>query len=73
MSELIILLLVFFAIGAAYVVFLTVFNRTSNHIRILSVDDFEKQLAATKDAIIIDVRTPREYNKYCIAGAINID
>ena len=68
-----VLLLFVLAVGVAYILFLKLFIRSSKHIQILSVDEFEKQLAATKEAQIIDVRTPREFKKYCIAGAKNID
>ena len=73
MSITVVFLLVFAAVGVGYTVILNVFVRRSKQIHILNEDEFEKQLAATKDALIIDVRTPREYKKYRIAGAINID
>jgi len=68
-----IILLVLAAVGVVYTVVLNVFVRSSKRIQILNVDDFEKQLTATKDAQIIDVRKPFEYNKQRIAGAKNID
>ena len=67
------ILLVFLITGVVYIIFLMIHNRLSKHIQILNVDEFEKQLATTKDALIIDVRTPREYKKHRIAGAISID
>ena len=73
MSIIIILLIVLLAVGVVYIVFLKLFIRSSKHIQILSVDEFEKQLAATKEAQIIDVRTPREFKKHRIADAKNID
>ena len=73
MSIIKIFLLVFLAVGVIYTVFLVLFVRLSKHIQILNVDEFEKQMATTKDAQIIDVRTPREFKKYRIAGAININ
>jgi len=66
-------LLFFAALGVAYVVFIKLFIRSSKHIHSLNTDDFEKHLAATKEALLIDARTPREFKKYRIAGAINID
>lgn len=39
----------------------------------VSVDEFEKQLIATRGAQLIDVRTPAEFAKYRIASAQNID
>ena len=68
-----VLLLFVLTVGVAYIVILKLFIRSSKHIQILSVDEFEKQLAATKEAQIIDVRTPREFKKYRIPGAKNID
>ncbi len=38
----------------------------------LSAKDFESKLDASKDYILIDVRTPREYDKGHIANAVNI-
>ena len=73
MSIIIILLIVFLAVGVVYIVFLKIFIRSSKHIQVLNADEFEKRLAATRDAQIIDVRTPREYRKYRIVGAKNID
>ena len=73
MSIIKILLLVILAVGAAYIVFIKLFIRLSKHIQILNADEFERQLAATKEAQIIDLRTPREFKKYRIAGAKNID
>ena len=56
-----------------YIACLYFFVRLSKHIQILSVDEFDKNLAAMKEAQLIDVRTPREFKKYRIAGAININ
>ncbi|MEI6817680.1 MAG: thioredoxin domain-containing protein [Bacteroidota bacterium] len=39
----------------------------------LSVNDFEAKLNATKDAQLIDVRTPDEYNSGHLKDAINMD
>ena len=59
MSITVVFLLVFVAVGVGYTVVLNVFVRGSKQIHILNEDEFEKQLAATKDALIIDVRTPQ--------------
>ena len=67
------LLSLILATGFIYIVGLYFFVRLSKHIQIQNVDEFEKQMAATKDAQIIDVRTPREFAKYRIADAKNID
>lgn len=40
---------------------------------LLATNDFESKLNATPDAQIIDVRTPGEFNKGYIKGAININ
>ena len=70
----IIFISVFFAVGIIYTVCIIFFVRLSKqHFHILSVDEFEKRLTATKDAQVIDVRTPREFKKYRVAGAKNID
>ena len=42
-------------------------------IQIISVDEFEKQLIATKGEQLIDVRTPQEFEKYRIKSAKNIN
>jgi len=42
-------------------------------VQTISVDDFEKQLLATKAEQLIDVRTPQEFAKYHIQSAQNID
>ena len=67
------LLSLILAASFIYIVCLYLFVRLSKHIQILSVDEFEKQLAVMKEAQLIDVRTPREFKKYRIAGAKNID
>jgi len=46
---------------------------SSHQIQNLSVDEFEKQLIATKGEQLIDVRTPQEFEKYRIPSAINMD
>ena len=42
-------------------------------VQTVGVDDFEKQLLATKAEQLIDVRTPQEFAKYHIQSAKNID
>jgi rhodanese-related sulfurtransferase len=42
-------------------------------IKVLTVNEFEKQIKATKNLQLIDVRTPQEFEKNHIKGAINID
>jgi thioredoxin len=39
----------------------------------LEANEFEKQLLETKNAIILDVRTPEEYANGFISNAVNID
>ena len=39
----------------------------------VSVDEFEKQLLATKSEQLIDVRTPQEFENHRIIGAKNIN
>ena len=73
MSILKITLLITLLVGVGYVIFLKLFVRLSKHIQILNVDEFENHLKITKDAQLIDVRTPREFEKHHIAGAKNID
>jgi rhodanese-related sulfurtransferase len=46
---------------------------SSNPIQTISVNEFEKQLIATKGEQLIDVRTPQEFEKYRIKSAKNID
>ena len=73
MSIIRVIILIFLATGVFYIIVLNVFIRKSNHVQILNVDDFEKQLATTKEAQLIDVRTSREFKKYRIESAKNID
>jgi len=46
---------------------------SSGQVRSISVDEFEKQLIATKGEQLIDVRTPQEFEKYRIVSAKNIN
>jgi len=46
---------------------------SSQQIQNLNVDEFEKQLIATKGEQLIDVRTPQEFEKYRITSAKNMD
>jgi rhodanese-related sulfurtransferase len=39
----------------------------------IPVEQFEKKLADTKDAILLDVRTPGEFNERHLNNATNID
>ena len=73
MSIIEMILLVILATSVVYVIYLILFIRRSKHIQILNVDEFEKQLIATKEVRLIDVRTLHEFKKYRIAGAKNID
>ena len=57
-------------IGASIAV-KTIFNPYKY--QLLSSTDFTKKTADTKDAVILDVRTPEEYNESHIDNAINID
>jgi rhodanese-related sulfurtransferase len=61
------------AVGILYTVTSILFVRLSKHYQILSVDEFKKQLAMTEEALLIDVRTPREFKKHRIVGACNIN
>lgn len=38
----------------------------------IKVSDFEKKLNSSQDYILVDVRTPKEYEKGHIANAVNI-
>lgn len=38
----------------------------------LSASDFKKKLSSSQDYILVDVRTPKEYEKGHIANALNI-
>jgi thioredoxin len=50
-----------------------IFSCSSQQIKNLKVDEFEKQLIATKGEQLIDVRTLQEFEKYRIKSAKNID
>lgn len=45
----------------------------SQSVRLLNADEFEKNLASTKDAILLDVRTASEFNRGHLANAQLID
>ena len=47
--------------------------QTAQEIKTISISEFSEKLNATKDKIIIDVRTPGEVATGNIAGALNID
>ena len=49
------------------------FSCVSQSVQTVNVDEFEKQLIATKGEQLIDVRTPQEFEKYRIKSAKNID
>ena len=49
------------------------FCACGQQIQTVGVDEFEKQLIATKGEQLIDVRTPQEFEKYRIKSAKNID
>jgi rhodanese-related sulfurtransferase len=40
---------------------------------VLSPEDFRARLAATDDYILVDVRTPKEFEEGHIEGALNVD
>ena len=46
---------------------------TGQKSQILSVNDFEKKLSDTKDAQLLDVRTPEEYAEKHLHDAVNIN
>ncbi|TSE07257.1 rhodanese-like domain-containing protein [Aquimarina algiphila] len=48
-------------------------NSKSSAIKILDVSFFKKEITENKDAQLIDVRTPKEYNTSHIKNAININ
>jgi len=63
-----ILLSVFFTVSIPFF-----FSCASQSIQTINVDEFEKQLIATKGEQLIDVRTPQEFAKYRIQSAKNMD
>lgn len=62
-------------LGVISILFIQIFlsSCTSNQVASLNADEFEKQLTAVAEAQLIDVRTPREFEKYRIANAKNMD
>jgi rhodanese-related sulfurtransferase len=58
---------------ALLLAFLFLLAHLSKHIQCLDTDEFERQLAATKNGHLIDVCTPREFAKCHIPHAQNID
>jgi len=53
--------------------FFCFYNCASGQVKSVGVDEFEKQLIATKGEQLIDVRTPQEFEKYRIVSAKNIN
>ena len=53
--------------------FFVLCSREQIKIRTINADEFEKQLIATKGEQLIDVRTPKEFEKYRITSAKNMD
>jgi thioredoxin len=58
---------------SATITLASIFSCSSQQIQNLNVDEFEKQLIATKGELLIDVRTPQEFAKYRIQSAKNMD
>ncbi len=58
-----------FSITLIMAAFMVACNTSSN---VLDVAQFEQKLS-TPDVILIDVRTPQEFNEGHIAGAVNMD
>ena len=76
MTVITVLLYCFLAVcvfSVIYISFSFLFANSSKKVHVLDDDEFEKQLIATNGEQIIDVRTPWEYKKYHIAGAINME
>jgi len=60
---------------SGFFIFILFFSCMSNQAQnqSLTVDEFEKQLIATKGEQLIDVRTPQEFEKYRIRSAKNMN
>ncbi len=54
-------------------IFIAFFLCSFAQLQSVSVDEFEKQLIEANGEQLIDVRTPQEFKKYRIQGAININ
>ena len=61
------------AVSVPYLFVLFLSACSAGLVQVLSVNEFEKQLIATKGEQLIDVRTPQEFEKYRIRSAKNID
>ena len=48
-------------------------SETAVGVKSLDPQEFKTTLAATTDAVLVDVRTPAEFNEGKLAGAINVD
>ena len=60
-------------ISTVYIVYSFFFASSSKKVYIVDADEFEKQLKANNDEQLIDVRTPWEFKKKRIKGAINTE
>ena len=61
------------AVSTVYIFYSFKFANFSKKVYVLNEDDFEKKLIEAKSKQLIDVRTSWEFNKYRIAGAINME
>ena len=61
------------SLSVFFILIMFLFTCSSQQIQNLSVDEFEKQLIATKGEQLIDVRTSQEFEKYRIQSAKNMD
>jgi rhodanese-related sulfurtransferase len=65
---------ILFAIGGFLVLLIVVFAfRGSASGGVLNGDDFISKYKSTPDSVLLDVRTPGEYNSGYIDGAVNLD
>ena len=56
----------------AYIILTVLLIACKGNIKMLQPEEFYAEVQ-TNNGVLVDVRTPEEYNQYFIDGAINID
>ncbi len=57
----------------SFLLFFACFAQTGNGVEMLQAKDFSAKMDSTKGAVILDVRTPQEFEKNRLANAVNFN